>query len=49
MALQHTLYDRRLRIPELDASILGPAEHPVAIGRESNAQHEVLQDALLEI
>ena len=32
----------RVRIPELDAAVLGTAEHPVAMGRESDTEDKVL-------
>ena len=33
----------RPRVPELNAAILGPAQHPLAIGSERNAEHEILR------
>jgi hypothetical protein len=46
MALKHELRMSGLRIPKLDASILGTAEYPMPIRCEGNAKHEVLDSTL---
>jgi len=42
MALKHQLSMPSRRIPELDASILRTAKHPLSIRRERNTKHKVL-------
>ena len=42
VSLQHELSNTRLGVPELDATVLGTAEHPVAMGRKSDAENKVL-------
>ena len=43
MSLQHEMAVARPRVPELNAPILGPAQHPFAIGSERNTEHEILR------
>ena len=42
MALQHKLSNARVRIPELDTAVFGTTQNPITMGRESNAEDEVL-------
>lgn len=42
VALQHKLRNASVRVPELDTAVLGSTEDPVTVGREGNAQNEVL-------
>lgn len=42
VALQHELRNTRVRIPELDAAVLGTTEHPVTMGSEGNTKNKVL-------
>lgn len=42
MSLQHELGDTSVRIPELDTSIFGTTEDPVAMGCKGNAEDEIL-------
>jgi hypothetical protein len=42
VSLQHELRDTRVRIPELDTTVLRSTEHPVAVRRKSDTEYEVL-------
>lgn len=42
MSLKHELGNTRLRVPELHTPILGPTEHPSAVGRERDTKDEIL-------
>lgn len=42
VALQHKLCNTRMRIPELNTTILGTTEHPVAMWGKGNAKDKVL-------
>ena len=46
MPLEHELRVARPRVPELHAAVLGAREHPLRVGRERDAEDEVL-DGLL--
>jgi hypothetical protein len=41
MSLQHELRDTSVRVPELDTTVLGTTQHPVAMWRKGNAEHKV--------
>jgi hypothetical protein len=43
MSLEHHLCISSDGVPELDASVLGAAHNPVAIGSEADAEHKVLK------
>lgn len=42
MSLQHELRDTSVRIPELDTTVLGTTQYPVAVRSEGNAENKVL-------
>ena len=42
MALEHELRVAGAGIPELDTTVLGTRQHPAGIGRQSDAENEVL-------
>ena len=42
VALQHQLRIASARIPELHTTILRATEYPIAVGGQSDAQHEIL-------
>jgi hypothetical protein len=43
VSLEHELRVTRARVPELHAAILRTRENPIAVGRQSNAENEVLR------
>lgn len=49
MALEHQLRMASVGIPELDASVLGTAKHPLSIRREGDAKNEVLRHYVREL
>jgi hypothetical protein len=49
VALQHELRLARLGVPELNAAVLGAGKHPLGIGRERDAEDEILRRALVSI
>lgn len=42
MSLQHELRNTRMRIPELDTTVLGSTEHPIAVRSKSDTENKVL-------
>lgn len=41
--LEHQLSNPGVRIPELDATVLGSAQHPVTVRGESDAEDKILE------
>lgn len=42
MSLQHELRHTGVRVPELDTTVLGTTQYPVAMGRKCDTKHKVL-------
>lgn len=43
MSLQHELSDTSVGIPELNATVFGATQYPVAMWCECDTEHEILQ------